>query len=75
MAFTDGKPLRVHNAPSFGAPVLVSLPEGSLFHVVSGPKCVGGFYWWNISTEALNGEFGWVAESQAGVYLVEPVAR
>ena len=72
VAFTDGTALRVHTAPGFSAPVSARLPEGTRFLLAGGPRCVDAAFWWNIVVDTLNGQPGWVAESQKGVYLLEP---
>ena len=73
VASTDGTDLRVHTAPGFSAPVSARLPEGTSFVLLEHPQCADAAFWWNIRADALNGQTGWVAESQNGVYLLEPL--
>ncbi len=42
--------------------VIGSLPAGTVFSVISGPSCVDGYNWWQVSTSTLT---GWTAD---GVY-------
>ncbi|HYO87694.1 MAG TPA: toll/interleukin-1 receptor domain-containing protein [Candidatus Limnocylindrales bacterium] len=68
----DGVPQRVRITPSVGADVVATLDPGAIFTVMDGPLCGqgNGLMWWRI---AWDGGDGWTAESQDGVYFLEPV--
>ncbi|MBZ0304324.1 MAG: SH3 domain-containing protein [Anaerolineae bacterium] len=68
VAFTSGQPLRVRSAP--GGNVVTQIPEGTVFAVLAGPECQGGYAWWQIRLES--GVEGWSAEGSGNGYFVEP---
>ncbi len=50
--------------------VLGEIPGGSLFTVVSGPRCDSqGRLWWQVN---YNGTLGWTAEGEGQTYWLEP---
>jgi hypothetical protein len=55
-----------------GAEIVATLNPGTVFVVLDGPLCGqgNGLLWWRITWE---GGEGWTAESQDGVYFLEPV--
>lgn len=64
-------PNRVRDVPSFSGRVLVFIPAGESFHVVSGPVCQSGTWWWQV---AYQGVVGWTGEGNGyGTYWLEPV--
>lgn len=67
-----GMPQRVRSAPSVGAEVVATLNPGVAFTVLDGPLCGqgNGMLWWRIAWDSGD---GWTAESQDGVYFLEPV--
>ena len=69
VTFTDGTPLRFRETP--GGTILDSLIEGSVFNVVGGPICSGGYTWWQI--ERADGLVSWVAEGDTDDYYIEPL--
>ena len=68
VAFTDGAPLNVRNAPN--GTQIGQMAEGTQFTVLSGPTCQDGFNWWQINSTT--GLAGWVAEGDNDTYFVEP---
>ncbi len=68
VAFTNGQPLRVRTAP--GGDVVTQIAEGTVFNVLGGPECQGGYAWWQIRMES--GVEGWSAEGDGNGYFVEP---
>jgi len=48
------------------------IPEGGVFLVLDGPRCQGGFAWWQVDYE---GRAGWTAEGAGETYWLEPVLR
>lgn len=45
------------------------IPAGSVVTVLAGPVCSFGFQWYQVN---FNGQVGWTAEGEAGVYWMEP---
>jgi hypothetical protein len=70
IAFTDGSPTNVRNAPGTQRAILASLPEGTTFTVIDGPVCEGNYSWWQL--QFTDGLIGWVAEGDPGGYFLEP---
>lgn len=68
VTFTNGQPLRVRAAP--GGDIVTQIAEGTVFNVLAGPECQGGYAWWQIRLE--NGVEGWSAEGDTNGYFVEP---
>lgn len=68
---TDGTDLRVHAQPGFQTPIIGHFPEGTEISSVLNQQCKDGTFWWEILLDRTSS--GWVAESQKGVYLLEPV--
>ncbi|MFN8452397.1 MAG: SH3 domain-containing protein [Anaerolineae bacterium] len=50
--------------------VLAVMPGGAVFSILDGPVCSGGYNWYHVS---YNGVEGWVTEGYAGDYWLEPV--
>jgi Bacterial SH3 domain len=50
--------------------VLAVMPGGAVFDILDGPVCSGGYNWYHVS---YNGVEGWVTEGYAGDYWLEPV--
>lgn|GEM_PF-1042036 len=80
----DGATVRVHVAPGTATDQLTQRRNGSAFEgqlkpgqqftIIGGPSCVNGTAWWKIQdVPDTAGYEGWVAESQAGNYLLAPV--
>lgn len=70
VAFTDGTPLNLRDAPSRSATVIERLPEGTNFTLLdSTPTCADGIHWYHIAVGALD---GWVAEAvdDAGYFIL-----
>lgn len=57
------------SAPGGSGVMLGEIPSGGFFRVIQGPQCLGGFYWWQVTS---NGVTGWTAEGQAMTYWTEP---
>ncbi len=49
--------------------ILTQLGSLETFGINGGPICQDGFYWWQINA---SGQVGWVAESSATGYFIEP---
>lgn len=67
----DGATLNVRTRPTTSAPVARIIPEDARFRIIGGPACADGFTWWQIVLDA-DGLDGWVAESGADRYFIEP---
>jgi uncharacterized protein YraI len=63
-------PVRVRAAAGVANPVIVQIPDGTVFDVTGGPACADNFTWWRIS---FNGQVGWVAEGSTSGYFIEPL--
>ena len=50
---------------------LGQIPGGGMFTVIAGPKCAGGYAWWQVAYEDLQ---GWIIESSNGEYWTEPIS-
>jgi len=67
---TPGDPNTLRSAPGGGS-AIGSIPGGASFTVIGGPQCGGdGRTWWQVN---YNGQVGWTAEGDGGVYWLEPV--
>ena len=66
---TPGLPNKIRSAPSTGAPQTGSIPGEGVFSVLSGPRCVDGYLWWQVEYEGVT---GWTANGGDGEYWVEP---
>jgi hypothetical protein len=62
---------RVRAEPSTSGAELGRLEGGTVFTVLDGPVCSGGFNWWQVQTDNLT---GWTAEGTADEYFLEPIA-
>jgi hypothetical protein len=71
VAYTDGAYMRIRKNPGFNQAILSSVPEGTPITTIGGPFCVDKVTWWKIRTDKKLE--GWMAETQYGVYLIEPV--
>jgi len=71
VAYTDGAYMRIRKNPGFNQAIINSVPEGTPITVIGGPSCADTVTWWKIQTDKKIE--GWMAESQYGVYLIEPV--
>jgi len=71
VAYTDGAYMRIRKNPGFNQAIINSVPEGTPITVIGGPSCADTVTWWKIQTDKKLE--GWMAESQYGVYLIEPV--
>ncbi|MCC6803286.1 MAG: SH3 domain-containing protein [Anaerolineae bacterium] len=66
-----GLPNRLRAQPTVNSATLASMPAGDTFIVLSGPNCVDGLSWWQVS---YRGTIGWTAQSQTnGQNWIEPV--
>ncbi len=73
-ASVDGSNLRIRAEPGFDGPVLESVPEGTELDLSAYYfRCADQTFWWKVQLPNQEGEFGWVAESSEGVYLIEPI--
>lgn len=63
-------PNRMRSQPGFGGVVVRRIPAGGVFYVNSGPACVDGLHWWQVTYD---GTTAWTAEgSGAWEYWLEP---
>ena len=70
VAFTDGTNMRIRAEAGFTQKTIASVPEGTFLTVLGGPMCVDSVTWWQVRTK--DGQEGWMAEYQNGIYLLEP---
>ncbi len=70
VTFTDGSDMSIREKPGFSENVLTTVPENSAIVILNSRKCAEGSTWWKILTD--DGQEGWMAEDQNGVYLLEP---
>jgi hypothetical protein len=69
---TPGDPNNVRAQPSTTAQRRGQIPGGASFSVIGGPRCAGGYTWWQVRYGSIE---GWTAEaSTSGTYWVEPVS-
>lgn len=61
---------RLRSAPSTSGEQVGQIPGGSIFEVLEGPECAGGFLWWRVQYENVT---GWTVEGNASEYFVDPV--
>ncbi|MCY3575065.1 MAG: hypothetical protein OXG92_15460 [Chloroflexi bacterium] len=64
-----GASLDLRGQPALDAPILRSIPAGTVIRITSGPDCAGGYVWW---LALVGGQTGYIAETGANRYLVEP---
>ena len=70
VAYTDGAEMRVRKYAGLETEILYKVPEGTIFTITDGPKCLDEITWWKTHTE--NDLEGWMAEEHDGVYFLEP---
>ena len=76
-----GKPARVRDlavggnylrsAPGLGGTVLGEIPVNAEVLVLDGPRCAGGYQWYQVQYNDLT---GWTAEGDSQDYWLEPVS-
>lgn len=66
-----GSPNILRDSPAQGGHYIMDVPGGASFTVIGGPRCSGGFTWWQID---YNGQVGWTVESVNRQYALEPVS-
>ncbi len=71
VAFTGGIPSRLRTDPGIDSEVIVQMPEGTAFDVLTTPECRDGYRWWQIQLD--DGTTGYAAESNTTEYFLEPV--
>lgn len=59
---TEGDGLRIRQAPSLTAEVLLSGLDSEVFEVVGGPVEADGFRWWNLQNPYDSSKMGWAVE-------------
>lgn len=67
---TEGDKLRVHSRPSYDAPVVFKLDNGTAVTVIAGPQVIGPDRWWQIQTA--DGQSGWAVDEAEGVQTLVP---
>jgi hypothetical protein len=71
VAQLNGSNVRIRSRPGFSHDIVASISTGTKVMIVElSPVCADESTWWEIQTE--DGIKGWMAESQNGVYLLEP---
>ena len=70
---TQSDNVRLRNGPSRGSDIILNMPPGTPFTVLSGPRCADDWSWWEVQTT--DGITGWVAEGGDSVdpYFVCPL--
>ncbi|MCA9913265.1 MAG: SH3 domain-containing protein [Anaerolineae bacterium] len=66
---TPGDANNVRAAAAGSAELTGQIPGGSVFHVLDGPECAGGFTWWQVRYGELE---GWTVEG-SDAYWLEPL--
>ncbi len=61
---------RVRSAPTTSGAQVSLMEGGSVFEVIGGPECGGGYRWWQVSFE---GTEGWTVEGNDTEYFLEPI--
>ena len=64
----DPAPLNLRSGPRTTFDVLDTIPSGSVFFVLEGPRCSDQYAWYRID---YRGQQGWVAEGSSSVYFTE----
>lgn len=59
--------------PGLEGAIIETLAPGSEFTLIGGPICLNGCAWWNVNDNQA-GQTRWVAEGQAGHYLLAPLS-
>lgn len=67
----DDVPNNVRRAPSVAAEVVGQFAPGETVQVLSGPVCVDGFAWYEVTSETT---FGWTVEGGSGVYWLQNIS-
>lgn len=57
--------------PSTNANILLKIPPGGEFTVITGPRCQDNYAWWQVQ---YGSTVGWTAESGSGDYWIEPLS-
>lgn len=65
----DPRPVNLREGPGTDTPVTAIMPVRSLFWVLDGPICNGGYSWFKIRYRGID---GWIAEGDRASYYVEP---
>ncbi|HML24575.1 MAG TPA: Ig-like domain-containing protein [Aggregatilinea sp.] len=67
----DNRPLNVRQEPNLTAQTVVQVLPGDTFQVIDGPRCEGGYLWWQVRLD--NGTVGWSAEGDQDHYYFAPL--
>lgn len=65
----DTESLNLRAGPSTSYTTLRQIPPGDTFYVLDGPTCEGGYAWYRVIYQGID---GWVAEGDDTGYFVEP---
>jgi hypothetical protein len=71
VAYVNGTNLRLRSSPDHSSlgNVIGGIPEGTILYIDFGPKCAGGWIWWQVTYQ---NESGWVSEGNGTDWLLEP---
>jgi len=69
VTYSKGKSDRLRSKPTTQSTIIASLAEGTIFQVLDGPVCNGGYVWWNIQSDYGK---GWIAEGTSSNWFIEP---
>lgn len=66
-----GNVMNLRVQPGTASSISAQISSSAVFVVLGGPRCAGGFTWWQVD---LNGLMGWMAEGdpQSGEYWLAP---
>jgi len=64
---TTGNQVRIRSGAGTSYRRIGTALSGVVFDVLDGPICAGGFYWWEINYQGIN---GWIAEGNAQEYWI-----
>lgn len=68
-----GAPNVLRSGPSIGDTVIGTLPSNTRFRVLSGPRCQGGYNWWEVQAYEAPARRGWTADGDFNGNWVAPL--
>jgi|GEM_PF-2691205 len=66
---TPGAANRIRSEASTDSEQIGQIPAGEVAAILEGPQCAGGFLWWRITYDGVE---GWTVEASATDYFLEP---